>query len=1688
MTAGALPAGITLSVSGTLSGTPSASGSFSFSVTATDSSTGSGPYAATRSYTLAIGAPTLTLAPATLADATVGAAYSETVTASGGTAPYSYAVTAGALPAGVTLSTGGTLSGTPTAGGTFAFTVTATDATAAGSGGPYSAARVYSLSVAAPAVTIGPPALPAGQAGTTYSQVLSASGGTAPYSYAVTAGALPAGLTLSASGTLAGTPSASGSFSFSVTATDSSSGSGPYTATRSYTLAIGAPTLTLAPATLADGTVGAAYSETVTASGGTAPYSYAVTAGALPAGVTLSAGGTLSGTPTAGGTFAFTVTATDATAAGSGGPYSAARAYSLTVAAATVTLAPASLPAGQAGTAYSQVLSASGGTAPYSYAVIAGALPAGLTLSASGTLAGTPRASGSFSFSVTATDSSTGSGPYAATRSYTLAIGTPTLTLAPATLAGATVGAAYSETITASGGTAPYSYAVTAGALPAGVTLSTGGTLSGTPTAGGTFAFTVTATDATAAGSGGPYSAARAYSLTVAAPAVTIAPPALPAGQAGTAYSQTLSASGGTAPYSYAVTAGALPAGVTLSASGTLAGTPSVSGSFTFSVTATDSSTGSGPYAATRSYTLAVGAPTLTLAPSTLADATVGAAYSETVTASGGTAPYSYAVTAGALPAGVTLSAGGTLSGTPTAGGTFAFTVTATDATAVGSGGPYSAARAYSLTVAAPAVTIAPESLPAGQAGTAYSQALSASGGTAPYSYAVTAGALPAGLTLSASGTLAGTPSASGSFSFSVTATDSSTGSGPYAATRSYTLAVGAPTPPTAGNTSLTVAYGAGATPVPLLLSGPPASSVAVASAPAHGAAVASGTSITYAPAAGYAGGDSFTYTASNEGGASSPATVTVTVTPPAAPTAADRSVTTGYGTAASIDLSAAIGGVHTSLAIVTAPAHGTTSVSGDVVTYVPAAGYFGADSFGYTASGPGGTSGSATVTITVGAPSIAIAPASLSAGQQGVAYTAQLSATGGAAPYRYAVTGGALPIGLTLSAAGQIAGTPTQSGSVAITITATDSSTGAAPASGTQSYTLTIALPAPPNASGTSVTVTTPAGGTRSVDANLSSLVGGDWTSIEITSPPTRGTVTLTATPGGGAGGRPSVIATYTPTIGYRGQDSFAFVAVGPGGRSAPASVAITIVGSVPVAPTLTASTGQNVPVTIDLTTDARGGPFTAAAIVSVGPSGAATASLVEGGSVDNRTYRLQIAPDPRYSGTVVVTYTLSNAVGVSLPATVTVTVTARADPAADPAVRALVGAQAEATRAFATTQLGNFARRNEELHGGGGGSTGRPFGVRITNGLGLFGGLGGYQPGAVIDRETALKMEHATAVAGAESLYRPDGLVRTGMPGDGLAGGMGLGGPGAPTASAGAGGTNAGADGAQGSAGASAGPDGDRQVGSIAIWSGGAITVGSRDAETRRLHLDVTSGGLSAGSDIKLADSLTVGIGGGYGKQRTRIGQGDARLDGSNWVGALYGSLTPVPGAFVDGVIGYGGVDFDSVRRAANGATGVGHRDGTMRFGSLAAGLDRQGDRGMISAYGRVEYLSATLDGYRETGAGLYDLAYGRRELDSLSSVLGARGALYRPIDFGVLSPRLRFEWRHEYRGQGSQLLDYADLGGLTRVVEGDRWLRDEFNLELGVGLETGTGWTLGIDLGGRLGDGSRVGTVRATVGKKF
>ncbi|MBF9221174.1 putative Ig domain-containing protein [Hymenobacter ruricola] len=567
---------------------------------------------------------------------TLTATVSTTSASPTSTAPIPFAVsfTAGGNPqsvgttftaADVTVS-GGTLNAASFSGsgaGPYTFTVTpsgfglvsvslaanvAQDANNTGN----SLSNIVSVQFQAATITVSPATLTNGTRGTAYNQAITALGGTAPYTYAITGGALPAGLILT-NGTIAGTPAASGSFTFTVTATDNSAAPGPYSGSRTYTLSIAAPAITLTPATLPAGTVAATYNQTITASGGTAPYTYAITAGALPAGLTLTSAGVLSGTPTAGGSFTFTLTATDASPGFSGGPYSGSQTYTLTIVAPTIAVSPATLPSGTRGATYNQTITALGGTAPYTYAITGGALPAGLTLSAAGVLSGTPAASGSFTFMVTATDASTGAGPYTGSRSYTLTIAAPAIALSPTTLPAGTVAVVYNQALTASGGTAPYTYAVTAGALPAGLTLSSAGVLSGTPTAGGSFVFTVTATDASTSASGGPYNGSLSYTLTIAAPTIAVSPPTLPNGTQGTVYNQVLTASGGTAPYTFAIMGGALPAGLTLSAAGVLSGTPTVNGPYTFTVTATDASTGAGPYTGSRSYTLSIAAPVVTV-------------------------------------------------------------------------------------------------------------------------------------------------------------------------------------------------------------------------------------------------------------------------------------------------------------------------------------------------------------------------------------------------------------------------------------------------------------------------------------------------------------------------------------------------------------------------------------------------------------------------------------------------------------------------------------------------------------------------------------------------------------------------------------------------------------------------------------------------------------------------------------------------------------------------------------------------------------------------------------------------------------------------------------------------------------------------------------------------------------------
>ncbi len=333
---------------------------------------------------------------------------------------------------------------------------------------------------------------------------------------------------------------------------------------------------------------------------------------------------------------------------------------------------------------------------------------AGVTGAAGGTMSSTTTTSATYNapaavaanLNVTVTATAVAD---SSTTSSAAVVVAPTPGVTPATLTDATPNANYSATLQATGGVGTLTWSLTSGALPAGLSLSSTGSISGVPTVSGISTFTVQVADSSPASSGGPATAQGQFALTVVT-VVSIVTSALPSGSAGVAYLEGVGATGGTPPYAWSLTSGNLPAGLTMQpSSGVISGTPTAQSSSTFTVSAQDSSPTKQSQSAT--LTLVVGAPgPLAIMTVALPDGAVSSPYTAALAATGGTPPYTWKVTAGALAAGVSLNATtGAFTGTPLSTGTANFTVTVTDASAL----PQSQTQALSLTVGGPAQTCA---------------------------------------------------------------------------------------------------------------------------------------------------------------------------------------------------------------------------------------------------------------------------------------------------------------------------------------------------------------------------------------------------------------------------------------------------------------------------------------------------------------------------------------------------------------------------------------------------------------------------------------------------------------------------------------------------------------------------------------------------------------------------------------------------------------------------------------------------------------------------------------------------------------------------------------------------------------------------------------------------------------------
>ncbi|MCX6857752.1 MAG: putative Ig domain-containing protein [Verrucomicrobia bacterium] len=240
---------------------------------------------------------------------------------------------------------------------------------------------------------------------------------------------------------------------------------------------------------------------------------------------------------------------------------------------------------------------------------------------------------------------------------------------------------------------------------------------------------------------------------------------------------QQLAAQGGTAPYRFVVSAGALPLGLALSSGGAISGTPTSAGTSQFTVQLSDANI----LTATKVFTLATGTAPVISTASSLAPGSVGSSFSAALAVSAGTAPYTWSLSSGTLPAGITLSEAGVLSGIPTDVATSNFTLRVQDAIGL------SDTKAFSLRMSN--LSIVTATLLNSVRNVVFNQSLVGQGGTAPYSWALSSGSLPPGLSLSSAGVLSGTPSLTANAStFTVRLTDS-TG---FAVTRQLTLPVSA--------------------------------------------------------------------------------------------------------------------------------------------------------------------------------------------------------------------------------------------------------------------------------------------------------------------------------------------------------------------------------------------------------------------------------------------------------------------------------------------------------------------------------------------------------------------------------------------------------------------------------------------------------------------------------------------------------------------------------------------------------------------------------------------------------------------------------------------------------------------------------------------------------------------------------
>ena len=757
--------GLSINGAGQIIGTPTQTGTFALTLTAANA-TGSVSQTLTLTIAAAAQAPVFTgnANPSGLQNTTL--TYTPAFT---GATSYTLVNLANGnpsvLPTGLNpiVSATGTITGIPTQVGTFPLAVQATGA------GATTTTQTITLTInpdpTVPVITSASSAT--GQVGVTYTSgsplyTLTAT----PAATSYTLGSLATGISgLSLSGSaLVGTASAPGLYSVAV-APVGAAGTGP-TLNLALTInpAAGTPVITSSP--MAIGTVGSAFTYTTTASN--LPTSFVVTAGgsSLTAlGLTFASNGSITGTPTVTGQATVYVAGVNADGQGQ----AVGIEINCQAAAATPVIFSNATAAAQVGVPFTYAIAATNSPTGYNATGLAGT---GLTLDpTSGIISGIPAAATAqaLSVSLTASNAAGTGNPFTLSLAIAAAPATPVVT--SILVATGQVGTALQDgtdfpTYQIIATNAATSYA--AQNLPPGLSLAPStGLITGTPTTAGVFSTTLQAGN----GSGLGAAATLVYTILAPASAPVINSGASAVGTAGTSYPASVplytitTNPAATSATSFALT-GTLPTGLALNTStGAITGNPGAPGVAVVSVTATTAAGTSQPQPVAITINPAAGTPTIT--STVQAAGVVGVAFSYNITATNAAAgPPAVSLDAINLPPGLAVnSSSGAIAGTPTQAGTFVADLYGENAIGMG------ATADLTVTITAPSAAPAVNSPPAANAQVGQPFAYQMTATNSPSSFQVSAA--PAWMTINnASGLLGGTPTAPGSISVILSASN----------------------------------------------------------------------------------------------------------------------------------------------------------------------------------------------------------------------------------------------------------------------------------------------------------------------------------------------------------------------------------------------------------------------------------------------------------------------------------------------------------------------------------------------------------------------------------------------------------------------------------------------------------------------------------------------------------------------------------------------------------------------------------------------------------------------------------------------------------------------------------------------------------------------------------------------------